>query len=108
MAVDDPDVIDLIGTETTTGHVVLTIADQLPWDDTKRHLLVLQTKINRYVEFIESGQLAEDYPNAKPGVAVRIEVACEFPPSGDGTRFLSLAKNKLQDAGWGLSWSCPE
>jgi hypothetical protein len=103
VAVDNPDVIDVVSTTRANGEVVLTIADHLEWDD--EHLLVLQVKINRYVEFIEGGQLAEEYPNAKPGVPVRIEVACKYPPSIEGLRFLNLAKDAIQSAGWGLTWS---
>ncbi|MDB5309776.1 MAG: hypothetical protein JWO38_3978 [Gemmataceae bacterium] len=107
MAVDNPNVIDFIGTAQSSGQVALTIADHLPWDEANEHLGILQAKINRYLEFIESGQLAEEYPNAKPGVLVRIEVVCKYQPSRGGERFLDLARREIKTAGWGFSWSVP-
>ena len=86
MAVDNPDVIDIVST-TSTGEVVLTIADHLPWDEANEHLLILQSKINSYLVFIEGGQLASEYPNAKPGAPVQIRVACLNKPSPDGNYF---------------------
>ena len=65
MAVDNPNVIDAIGTDQTTGEVVLTISDHLEWDDRNEHLLILQEKINRYIGFIETGELREKYPGAE-------------------------------------------
>lgn len=107
MAVDSPDVIDIVSTTRDTGEVVLTIADHLPWDEANAHLAVLQAKINRYLEFIQGGQLAEEYQNAKPGTPVRIDVACKYPPSRDGERFLELARETIEGAGWKFSWSFP-
>ena len=41
MAVDNPEVIDIVST-TVAGEVVLTIADHLPWDEANEHLPILQ------------------------------------------------------------------
>jgi hypothetical protein len=34
----------------------LTLVDDCDWSDEARHLALLQTKINRYFDFIESGE----------------------------------------------------
>ncbi|MCE9562367.1 MAG: hypothetical protein K8U57_09960 [Planctomycetes bacterium] len=107
MSVDNPDVIDIVTTVGATGEVVLVITDHLRWSD-ENHLDVLQAKINSYLAYIESGQLAATYPNAKPGVSVRIEVACKYRPSHEGLRFLKLARGAVQAAGWGFSWDLPQ
>ena len=107
VAVDNPDVIDAVSTSRATGEVVLTIADHLPWEETHEHLVILQDKLNRYLEFIENGQLAEEYTNAKPGVPVRIDIAFKYRPSSKGERFLELARETIHGAGWGFSWSVP-
>jgi hypothetical protein len=107
VAVDNPDVIDAVGTSRATCEVVLTIADHLPWEESHEHLVILQDKLNRYLEFIESGQLAEEYANAKPGVPVRIDIAFKYRSSTDGERFLELARETAQGAGWGFSWRVP-
>jgi hypothetical protein len=103
MAVDNPGVIDAIGADRTTGEVVLTIADHLEWDDGNEHLLVLQEKINRYLGFIEAGELLANYPSAQ-GKPVRIDVVCKYPPSEAGERALTLASGIIERAGWSLTW----
>ena len=61
MAVDDPDTIDFISVDGR-GRLVLTISDHMEWDQDREHLLALQEKINRYLSFIESGQLKAQRP----------------------------------------------
>ena len=56
-----------------TGDVILTISDHLDWSDSSSHQLLLQVKMNRYLAFIESGEIEQSYPSAK-GRAVVIEV----------------------------------
>ena len=107
MAVDDSDVVDFVGTTRDSSEVVLTIADHLTWDEPQEHLVLLQSKINTYLTFIESGQLAEEYPNAKVIMQVRIDVACKYSPSSDGERFLTQAGKIIEEAGWRFSWSSP-
>jgi len=60
MAIDKLDVIDFIHLDDE--YVVLTIADAMDWVDEHQHLYMLQEKVNRYLEFVESGQIVENYP----------------------------------------------
>jgi len=90
MAVDNHDVIDACGVDNVTGEVVLSIADHLPWSDTA-HLAALQAKINRYLDFIESGQLIDDYPASK-GRSICIAVWFKWPPDGAGIEFIAKAE----------------
>src|SRR5260370_34389724 len=103
MAVDNPDVIDAIGIERASGVVALTISDHLEWDEANQHLLTLQEKINRYLAFIESGELLASYPKAV-GRQVRIDVVCKYQPPEMATRFLDQARKLIEQAGWSLSW----
>ena len=104
MSVDNPKVVDAIGTERTTDIVVLTISDHLEWDGDNQHLEVLQEKINKYLEFIQSGQLFESYPQAV-GKQLRIDVICKYPPTRAAKRFLTAAQDVIEQAGWSFSWS---
>jgi hypothetical protein len=54
MTIEDARIVDFIGVDPVTGHVVLTITDHLPWDSDE-HVLLLQDKLNRYLAFVESG-----------------------------------------------------
>ncbi|MFZ1524341.1 MAG: DUF6572 domain-containing protein [Saprospiraceae bacterium] len=101
MSVNQTDTIDVIGT-TPNGQVVLTISDHYSWDETW-HLQLLQDKINAYLQFIESGQLLDDYPNAA-GRELIIETVMKFEPNEEGTSFLEKAKEVVTKAGIGFQW----
>ena len=102
MPVDNPGVIDAIGIDKSTGEVVLTIADALPWDDCGSHMLALQEKINRYIGFIEQ-ELPDAYPQSR-GRSIRIDVICRFAPPQEGEQFLGRARDHAISNGWSLSW----
>ena len=63
MSVDQPAVIDFLWKDPKNNRAVLTISDHLDWEDEGEHLVLLQDKLNHYLEFIESGQLAEAKPS---------------------------------------------
>ncbi len=63
MTIEDTDKIDHINIEHATGKVLLVISDHLPWDiDEGRHLELLQAKVYRYLDAIESGELHRRFP----------------------------------------------
>ena len=76
MPVDNPGVVDIIGIPPDKSLVALTISDHLDWSDSHQHLTVLQEKLNRYLAFIESGELLRKYPDAtgKPVSYAVVEV----------------------------------
>lgn len=82
MSLENPKVVDAIGLDRSSVDVVLTIADALDWSDERRHLLLLQEKLNAYFEFIEGGQIYESYPDAR-GKGLIIDIVSRFsmPPS---------------------------
>jgi len=67
VSVEQPDVVDIISTDTRTGDVVLTVSDHLDWSDSPLHQMILQTELNRYLAFVESGDLLQRYENAAGG-----------------------------------------
>jgi hypothetical protein len=71
------------------------IADHLDWDvEEGEHLLLLQDKLNTYLDFIESGKLVETLPWAS-GLPVTIRIYGKFALSTEAARFLELVKQKL-------------
>ncbi|MEZ6096273.1 MAG: DUF6572 domain-containing protein [Pirellulaceae bacterium] len=102
MSIEQANVIDLIGTDRADGHVTLTIIDHLPWLSDNEHLLLLQTKLNGYLDFIESGQIYDDYPNAIDR-DFEISIVCMHKPEGDAIRFLELAGETIRNAGYRFS-----
>ena len=94
----DEQSIDAIGVETSSGKVVLTIADHLDWSDESGHLLALQRKLSAYLAFVESGELNEVYPDSLGRNQV-IDIVCQFPMPGAGKKFLDEARVVLESAG---------
>jgi hypothetical protein len=90
MSLDDPRQLDAIGVEIETGHAVLTIADSWPWNDEKTHLLALQSKLNAYLELIQSGQLDDCYP-LSPGRQLKIHVVFLYGPQDQAHALLAEA-----------------
>lgn len=103
MAVEEPGVIDAIGVDKATGNVVLTLLDALDWTDPTGHLVTLQAKLNRYLAFIESGEIQSSYPDAAGRSAViAIVFRVELPAECDD--FLSRARDIIESAGFELQW----
>ncbi len=101
MSVEQPDVVDIVGVDKKTGHVVLTISDHLDWADTVEHETVLQAKLNRYLAFVESGEILTSYPDSKDK-PIAINVVFKFKPDQEGRRFLARAQEVIESAGFSL------
>ena len=102
MSLDNINIVDAVGTEISTGCVVLNILDPWDWTDEALHIDRLRQKISRYVEFVKSGQLQEDYPDAF-GRSLRIEVVGRFPLPLTGKQFLEAASPTIT-SGVALTW----
>jgi hypothetical protein len=98
MSVDQPDVVDIIST-SKSGEIVLSISDHLDWTDTHGHLLVLQEKINRYLSFLESGEVYQRYPDAS-GRKMTIKVVFHMEPNLEANSFLAKARIIVEGAGF--------
>ena len=101
MSVDQTDVVDIVGIDRETGHVVLTISDHLDWSDSIAHQIILQNKFNTYLAFVESGEILQQYPNAKERPVV-FEVVFQIPPDEAGRAFLDRARQVIESAGFEL------
>lgn len=100
MSIENSKIIDAISINPNDV-VVLTIADHLPWNNQHEHLMMLQSKINGYLQFIESGEIYEQYPDAK-GKAYQIGIAFKFAPDKTGMEFLKKVKPILSQSGYDL------
>jgi hypothetical protein len=103
MPVDDLSMIDFVAIKANTGEAVLVIGDHLEWDENNEHLLILQNKINAYLEGIENGSLYEGYPEAENRNIV-IEVKAKYEPNESGRVFLERTERDLKAAGYGFSF----
>ncbi len=103
MGLDDIEVVDFVGLERDTGIVVLTIADAWDWSDETAHLVALQAKVYRYLDFIESGQLIETEPDAA-GRPIRIDLLSRLPISSRGAEFVAFARDVAASEGVALEY----
>jgi len=102
MSVENKKVIDIVSVDEK-DNAILTITDHLEWDIENEHLLILQDKINSYLESIESGELYTLYPNAK-GKDIIIRVVGLHYPNEEGQIFLDRVKNVLKKSDYGFQF----
>lgn len=100
--IDQLDKIDIISTDKQ-GNIVLHITDHHDWDSEKEHVLLLQDKINAYLQFIESGQIFDDYPTAISR-EIEIEIVFKYEPPETSLLYLKRFKKIVTDFGFSLSW----
>ena len=100
MTVDDPNVIDFVSI-SPDGTVILTMVESRPWDGSDERLYELQEKINRYVDFVRSGDLTQRYPHLaeKP---VRLELRYETAPDPQTAQFIARLREPLEKEGFGF------
>jgi hypothetical protein len=101
MSIEQLDTVDIISEDKESGAVVLTISDHLDWSDGIRHQTLLQAKLNKYLAFVESGEIVESYPKAK-GRPLIFNIAFKFKPDPEGRKFLSKVKEIIESAGVGF------
>lgn len=102
MSIEQARVIDFLGISKDDGCCILTISDHLEWNHWE-HLVALQDKVNNYLAFIESGEIYDALPDAQ-GRAIEISIRCKFLPEGDDDwRFLQMARDAIQGAGFRFS-----
>jgi len=103
MSLDKINEIDAIGIDNQTEVAVLSIIDELDWEEEKNHLILLQEKINMYLSFIESGEIFDAYPDAKNrNIEIRIFAGYELPEIA--IEFLNKALGIVAEAGFKLCW----
>jgi hypothetical protein len=108
MTVAQPGVVDWMGIEKGTGHVSLTVVDDLDWSDEQKHLLLLQEKQNVYLAFIESGEvferLVEEVGRRVPAsTPVKVTILAKFELTPASGAFLEHATEAFANARVSLS-----
>ena len=98
MTVEQPNIIDVYAHDPDIGSVVLSITDHLNWEN-NQHLIVRQEKINKYLEFIESGEIWDSLKLPKDST-VKIELVCLHRPNDVGTEFIVRVTELLEGAGY--------
>lgn len=98
MSIIEANKIDFIGIDKITDEMILSISDHLDWNDEITHLEILQNKLNSYIEFIEGGQIFEDYPKSKGKILV-IEIVSRYQYSREGKDYLGRIQPTINSIG---------
>jgi hypothetical protein len=101
VSVEQTDVVDILGIDRETGHVVLTISDHLDWSDSVGRQTILQKTLNTYLAFVESAEILGQYPEAKDR-PVACRVVFQVPPDESGRAFVARAREAIESAGFTL------
>jgi hypothetical protein len=107
MAIDQVNVVDSIGIEPNRGEAQLIIADHLDWATSersdRRHMYLLQEKINTYLRFIESGEIYTAYPQAN-GKRLVIRIVAKHDMSTNAKEFFAKIQNSLFASGYRITF----
>lgn len=79
MAIENPNVIDMISGDNSSPCVRLIMLEHREWEMTPERLGQLESKISAYFNYAASGQLAKDQPNADR-LPLFIELHCAYSP----------------------------
>ena len=99
MSVNQTNVIDAISIRPD-GNVSLTISDHHSWEE-PWHLSLLQDKINSYLQFIETGQIFDDYPDAS-GKELIIQTVMKYEPTEEAISFFLQVREIVMNVGIGF------
>lgn len=102
MSVEQIDKIDFIS-KTDEEKVELTISDHLEWDEENNHILVLQNKINAYLDYIQNGQILEVYPNLK-NKDIIISLMMKYNPNEKALAFLNHCDEFMETLDLAFKW----
>lgn len=86
MPVSKADVVDGIVVDRESDAVILAMYEERDWSQTKQQLHDLESKINKYIEFIHGGQI-DQYPEYR-GKRRQIELYCQCVPSEEAAPVL--------------------
>ena len=104
MSIEQTDTVDFVNIDHGSGDVWLTISDHLGWDQGEgEHLLLLQSKLNAYLRFIESGEIFIEFPETR-GRKMVINLVGKFPLSEQANLFLEKARSAISNAGFALQF----
>jgi Immunity protein 27 len=107
MAIDQTDVVDLIGVDPIRGEAQLIISDHLDWNkgdkQDREHMYLLQEKVNTYLRFIESGEINTACPKAKGKKAV-IRLVAKYDMNDDGKGFFKTIEEALLASGHAITF----
>ena len=94
----------MVGISRVSGKVILTVSDHLAWDAQEHeHLMLLQEKIKTYLRFVESGEIYQEYPDAR-NRQVLIEIVGKYPLSEKAKAFYAAVEVVVKQSGFEIGF----
>lgn len=95
--------IDGLAQVEKTGDLVILIVDHLSWM-VPHHMKLLEKKIDTALQFVQSGQIYQKYPNERQRVEnkeikIIFQLVLKYPPTKEADKNLKLIYNLLQSVG---------
>ncbi len=94
MSVVDVDKVDGLAVRDDGVGLMMLITDHFDWSDEKKHLFVLQDKINAYVDFFMAEQYKNVYKDLDAGYAI-IQINFKYPLSDNAEKFLEAVSSQI-------------
>lgn len=103
MSIVDSNQIDGLAQVEKTGDLIVLIVDHLSWI-VPQHLKLLEKKIDTALQFVQSGQIYQKYPNEKKRfenkeIKIIFQLVLKYPPTKQADESLKLIYNILQSVG---------
>ena len=92
--VHEPNVIDLVTHDPTTGEYALIMVEERPWTDSPEQLAQLGEKINNYAMFALDEGMLRAYPQSA-GHPLRVQLDCANTPTSKAQELIDLATERL-------------
>jgi hypothetical protein len=99
VSVEQTGSIDVISIDVPRAEVVLTVSDHLDWSNEVDHYRLIQTKLNSYLRFVESGEIFEHKPEAK-NMTVVFRIVFKYAPNQRARQFLMQLSKVVESAGF--------
>ena len=94
MALQHPNVIDLIAQDPATNVVVLGMTEPRPWDGSDRRIFELQEKVNAYLSFALDGEMTTNFPQFSDKI-VRLQLECAESPDPKTDYFIGVIREQI-------------
>lgn len=104
MALHQSDIIDALSEDEEAGVLVLSLLDEREWSDVPGHWDLLCTKLDRYLNFLASGEVLDHFPACEGG-PFRIEIVFWFPPPPEIVEALDRSQAFVAMQGHSLLWA---
>ena len=89
--IEETSILDLVTCDEANRVVALIMIATQPW--TEERVLALQSKTQRYLDFVESGELSRAYPEAQ-GMRVRLQLDASFALTELAKQFVVTAERE--------------